>query len=273
MKKIITFTSDFGLRDSYVAQVKGVLHSMLESVEIVDLSHDISPGNVYEAARFLEQAIWNFLADSIHLCVVDPGVGGKRRRLVLEANVVDAKSNAEKKMTFVGPDNGLFSFVAPVAQRISAWEISADFFDKQKRIGTTFEGRDIFGVAAARLALGIHKKTIAQEIEPSSLIELLRPVPHKTDKGFVGQIEYLDRFGNAISNLKSGEHFQKGDKVSFHEKELLWVNAYEEIKPETIGVLVNSEGRLELASFNTKAPNTKPGDRIDVESPPPKEAA
>jgi S-adenosylmethionine hydrolase len=181
---LITFLSDFGTSDSYVGEVKGVIVSLAPGTPVIDISHSISPGNIPAAAHVLERTWHRFPGGTVHLVVVDPGVGGSRAALAVECS----------GHFFVGPDNGVltpaFFNGTPVIVSLPVPEGAA----------ATFHGRDVFGPAAARLARGARLEAIGARLrhEPTRLSE---PVPWYEGKVVIGEVLYVDRFGNLVTNL------------------------------------------------------------------------
>ncbi len=180
----ITLLTDFGISDSYVAEMKGALLSGAPAATLVDVSHAISPGDV-RAAAYLLGRIWHrFPPGTIHLAVVDPGVGTERAALALAAH----------GRFFVGPDNGLFTHVLRDA------EVQVVVLPTPDGASSTFHGRDVFAPAAAALAAGA---ALAQLGEPFTGIpqRLVYDEPHYEGKSVVGQVVYVDRFGTLVTNL------------------------------------------------------------------------
>ena len=251
MIPIITLSSDFGFRDSYVAQMKGVILSLCPSVTLVDLSHDIAPGALKEAAYFMSGAAAKFPAETIHLAVVDPGVGTKRKHLIVEAQMPLGKQ------LFVGPDNGIFSLAVPLAQRRAICEIdlSAKYFPSASL--STFDGRDVFAPAAAFLASGSALSALGKVYPGTHKInEIVLPQAELGAEGeWIGEIIQIDRFGNAISNISSslleaGEYFAElpglREKISF-------TRAYADIPQDKVRLLANSFGLIEVAANSRSA--------------------
>jgi S-adenosyl-L-methionine hydrolase (adenosine-forming) len=178
---IITLLTDFGSADSYVAEVKGVLLSRAPTATLVDVAHDVPPGNV-RAAQYLLARVWpRFPAGTVHLVVVDPGVGTSRRALAAQAG----------GHGFVGPDNGLFTPL-PDDVRFVALPILRD-------ASPTFHGRDVFAPAAARLAAGARLDDLGTAV--SDVIRAPLAVPRVSDSAVIGEVVYADRFGTLISNI------------------------------------------------------------------------
>ena len=195
-RRIVTLTTDFGWRDPYVGAMKGVLHSRCENLVIEDLTHDIGPQRIIEASLFLSGAAPWFPEDTIHVVVVDPGVGGERHPMAARVG----------GQYFVGPDNG---FLTHLLQRTPLEQAVA--LDNPKVhnpvVSDTFHGRDIFTPAAAHLANGLPLEELGTEIDVLEALPLhpLRPLE---GGGVQGEVVHIDRFGNCITNIGS-EHCDK----------------------------------------------------------------
>jgi S-adenosylmethionine hydrolase len=188
LRRFITLTTDFGQKDSYVGQMKGVIFGINPECEIVDITHEIEPQDLMMGAFCLLTAYKFFPKGTIHVAVVDPGVGGKRRPIVVET----------PDYFFVGPDNGIFTFIYRRERSIVVREIkNRSFFNEP--VSTTFHGRDIFGPVAAHLSLGVKAENIGPEIENLTLLSI--PEPSLKGEFMIGEVIYFDRFGNAITNL------------------------------------------------------------------------
>jgi S-adenosyl-L-methionine hydrolase (adenosine-forming) len=178
---IITLLTDFGLSDSYVAEVKGVLLSRAPSAVLVDITHQVPPGDVRAGQYLLARAWHRFPPGTVHLAVVDPGVGTARRALAAEA----------EGHRFVAPDNGLLSFL-PAGARFVSLPIP-------ERAAPTFHGRDVFAPAAAALANGTPLERLGSPITDAHHAPL--PTPHHDGVAVVGEVLYVDRFGTLVSNI------------------------------------------------------------------------
>lgn len=185
---IITLTTDFGEKDPYVAIMKGVILAVNPSVRIVDITHQVPAGSIQEGAMIMKDAYKWFPRKTVHLGVIDPGVGGKRRPiLVLTENYF-----------FVGPDNGLLWPAIKMENGIKIIHLKEEKY-WLPQISSTFHGRDIFAPVAAHLTLGVNPLSLGDKI--SNMTALDYPVPSKTDNELVGQIMRIDRFGNLITNI------------------------------------------------------------------------
>jgi S-adenosylmethionine hydrolase len=180
----VTLLTDFGTADSYVAEMKGVLLSGAPAAVLVDVSHAVSPGDIRSAAYILGRAWHHFPRGTVHLVVVDPGVGTTRAALALSAH----------HHSFVGPDNGVFT---PVLRDT---EVTAVVLPIPESASPTFHGRDVFAPAAAALASGGGLQSLGEPLVgiPERLAYTL---PRQEGKTVIGEIVYIDRFGSLITNL------------------------------------------------------------------------
>jgi S-adenosylmethionine hydrolase len=188
---IITLTTDFGNADGYVGVMKGVILGIARDVQFADLSHEIAPQDVREAIYVLDRAAPYFPEGTIHLAVVDPGVGGERRALIASTG----------RACYVGPDNGLFTrpLGEPSAQ---AWELDRPEFWLSGP-SRTFHGRDIFAPVAAHLANGLSPEALGRPI--ADPVRLSLPGPTVAQDGSIrGHVVHVDRFGNLITDIPAG---------------------------------------------------------------------
>ena len=238
---VITLTTDFGERDYYVGAVKGVLSSICPGFAIVDITHAVAPGDVLAGAFVLRNAAAEFPCGSIHLAVVDPGVGTKRRALAVSG----------RGSLWVGPDNGLLSFPledpGAVAREITAPALSG------RRLSATFHGRDLFAPCAARLAAGYPFALVGPRATGAEILAEAGPA---VDSGRVaGQVIHVDRFGNAVTNI-AGEDLDalaatagpgRGLLVLAGSRRLPVAATYGDVEPGAPVAVVGSCGLLELA--------------------------
>jgi S-adenosyl-L-methionine hydrolase (adenosine-forming) len=183
---LITLLTDFGTCDYYVAAMKGVILSRSSEVQIVDVTHDIEPQNVLSAAYVLLGTYDQFPPGTVHLAVVDPGVGSIRRGIILRTD----------RYYFVGPDNGLFSLAVPESAKAFAIQPSSYLATE---ISNTFHGRDIFAPVAAALAAGVKVEELAS---PIGQIARLPSLVEETGAAMHSRIIHLDRFGNGITGIE-----------------------------------------------------------------------
>jgi len=196
MAAIVTLTTDFGWHDGYVGAVKGAILSVDPSISIVDVTHDIAAGGIRQAAFVLAQAAPFFPAGTVHCSVVDPGVGTRRRALVIRSG----------GQFFVGPDNGLFSLVTSRSDEM--WDVTR--FRVPENGSQTFHGRDFFAPIAARLAVGMAPKEVGPSIDDPVWLDW--PQPEAIGGGsLAGEVVFVDRFGNLVTNLPNEALVSAGD--------------------------------------------------------------
>ncbi len=185
---IITLYTDFGQSDPYVAIMKGVILSINPGAKIVDVTHQIPAGSIQEGGLIIKESYTYFPPGTVHVGVIDPDVGGKRRPIAMFAD----------NYLFVGPDNGLFSAI------IESQGFAAVIHLKEKKywmpdISPTFHGRDIFAPVAAHLSLGVNPSLMGEKIDNPTT--LAYPSPRKNNSDIVGEIIRVDHFGNLITNI------------------------------------------------------------------------
>ncbi|HCU57998.1 MAG TPA: hypothetical protein DF984_07250 [Anaerolineaceae bacterium] len=256
----LTLTTDFGTKDGFVGTMKGVIWKICPQVQIADISHEISPQNVTEGAIALWRAYPFFPDGTVHVFVVDPGVGTQRR-------VFAAKLGTQY---YVGPDNGLLT---PIIEDAEAKGQAVEFVHMTNPkywlpdVSHTFHGRDIFSPAGAWLANGVD----LHELGPVITDPMRRPLPkpQKTDTGWLAQIMVVDAFGNCTTNLPAAEvagitdiHFKAGGQVVDG-----LVTSYGHCNPGDLVALVDSESFVEIAEVNGSAARRlglRVGDPVEV---------
>jgi S-adenosylmethionine hydrolase len=189
-RPIITLLTDFGWGDGYIGAMKGVILQINPACRIIDLAHEIPPHDVMAAALVLEQTYSYFPQGTIHVAVVDPGVGGARRPLILEI----------EGYRFVGPDNGCFTFVMKRQKEIGAYELTEKQF-YLTRVSHTFHGRDIFSPVAAHLSAGVPPAAMGPPIKTTGLTSLYIPDPIAEGETLRGEVVGVDSFGNLVTNI------------------------------------------------------------------------
>jgi S-adenosyl-L-methionine hydrolase (adenosine-forming) len=238
---LITLLTDFGDRDWFVASMKGAILSIHPEARIVDLSHQIAPHRIDEARYFLNSCYREFPDGTIHVVVVDPGVGSARRAITVKS----------ARYFFLAPDNGVLSYIFDDEQPVEVREINQRKFRRESS-GRTFDGRDLFAPAAARLT----KQEPFESYGPVIVDYQIFPIaqPHWEQATLVGEIGYVDRFGNLISNLTQ-QHLEevrlvaKGRQLSILiGKRIIegLVESYSEGMTEKPSALINSDGKLEV---------------------------
>jgi len=239
-RPIITLLTDFGERDCFVASMKGVILSINSSAAIVDLSHQIASHQIQEAGYFLRSCYRYFPERTIHVAVVDPGVGTERRALLISA----------AGSFFVGPDNGLFTEVLEQEVGAKVWQINSPQY-RLETVGSTFDGRDLFAPAAAWLSKGVPPTFFGPVVQDPIRRSVAIPVWH--EELLVGKIISVDRFGNLISNITARQvrefRAAMGQTVEIHIgtqviNEL--VESYSQGNRQAPSALINSSGSLEI---------------------------
>ncbi|HOL20755.1 MAG TPA: SAM-dependent chlorinase/fluorinase [Candidatus Hydrogenedens sp.] len=195
MEKIkhITLLTDFGNKDPYVAEIKGVLFSALPNISIIDLSHEISPQNIIEGALFLERMWEYWQIPSVHIAIIDPGVGTERRILLIHEN----------QKFLICPDNGVATFV--IKNKHAEARHVTYFETANQLISNTFHGRDIMAPLAIQLARGGNCEDFGHIVDDFQLIHI--PCVDIKDNYIYGEVIHIDHFGNAVTNIKR-EHLQ-----------------------------------------------------------------
>jgi S-adenosyl-L-methionine hydrolase (adenosine-forming) len=261
---IITLLTDFGLKDGYVGVMKGVIWSISPAAQIADLSHAISPQNVLQGALVLERTAGYFPAGTIHIAVVDPGVGTARRPIAVRLG----------EHTFVGPDNGLFSLVIAKAQAAHL-PVSMVHLDRPEfwlaQVSRVFHGRDIFAPTGAHLANGVPLGSLGTPITDPVRLALPRPQP--TADGWVGNVIDIDAFGNLQTNLLA-EHLQGLEQVTVQVNHAVIKGLSQTFGDRPAGelaALIDSSGYLSIAVVNGSAANDLPaavGNTVKVHGRP-----
>jgi S-adenosyl-L-methionine hydrolase (adenosine-forming) len=186
---IITLTTDFGLNDHFVGVMKGVILEIVPNVHFVDINHSIQAFDVLDGALTISQSYSYFPSGTIHMVIVDPGVGTARRPIVLTSD----------RHFFVAPDNGVLSLVYDREERISVRHVTAEHYFLQTN-SNTFHARDIFSPIAAYLAKGVDPERFGEEI--TDYVRFAAPRPKPTDERTLrGVVLKVDRFGNLITNI------------------------------------------------------------------------
>jgi S-adenosylmethionine hydrolase len=257
---VISLTTDFGIRNGFVSVMKGVIYKIAPDVKIVDISHTIAAQNIREGAFALWRAYAFFPKDSVHVYVVDPGVGTARRALA--ARLGD--------QYFVGPDNGLLTPILEDAER-DRLEIEFVHLDNPKyflpKVSRTFHGRDIFAPVAAHLASGVSLNELGAPFDDPVRIKMTRP--EKTSDGFSAHVTVIDIFGNITTDLPSSA-LQNQTDVLFRLRGAEvngLVESYGHRSAGDLVALVDSEDFVEIAVVNGNAAQklgAQVGDMVDV---------
>lgn len=260
----ITLTTDFGNRDPWVAAMKGVLHSIAPRSPLIDLSHGIGAQNVLEGALFLAASVPYFPAGTIHLVVIDPGVGTSRNAIVAECG----------SQYVVCPDNGLLSVLEETCSVSRVHAITnADY--RLPKCSATFHGRDVFAPAAAHVALGRELETFGPPVDEIQRIG----IPEATiddENQLHGEVIHVDRFGNCITNINEDMLGGNTDyRVQIAAQTLSPIHrTYADVPPGTPLALFGSTGHLEIAASMSNAAqhlHLQPGAPVTLYRPDPKE--
>jgi S-adenosyl-L-methionine hydrolase (adenosine-forming) len=239
-RPVITLLTDFGTTDHYVAAMKGVILGICPDAQLVDITHQISPYQILEAAFTLSQAWPYFPPGSIHLIVVDPGVGSSRRPLLAEAG----------GHLFVAPDNGVLTLVRNLKVR----ELTAKRFFRDP-VSRTFHGRDIFAPVAAHLATGVPLGEFGSEIHDPVILPAGEPV--ETSPGvWTGTIVHVDHFGNIVTNFpaKLSSELVNGFEVRLGEYGVSqYFQDYSTSRVGEVFLITGSSGYLEISSRQANA--------------------
>jgi len=237
-RPVITLTTDFGQADGYVAAMKGVILDLCPEAVLVDISHEIQPQAIRQAAYVLSTAAPYFPAGAVHLVVVDPGVGSARRAIAVQT----------ARAFYVAPDNGLLDLALtqdPAQQvvHLTAWEF------QRPQVSATFHGRDIFAPAAAHLARGVAIQDMGQQIDPATLARRpARPPARRPDGAWRGEILHVDHFGNLITDI---QHLPEPSAQVFIQvggtRIVGLSRTFADVEPGELVAYVGSSGHLEIA--------------------------
>jgi S-adenosylmethionine hydrolase len=231
--RAITLLTDYGLRDSYVAEVKAVLLSLAPGTIVVDVTHDVPAGDVRAGQYLLARAWHRFPAGTVHVAIVDPGVGTARRAL----------AGAFQSHCFVGPDNGLLSSLPDDARWVD--------LPVPAGAAATFHGRDVFAPAAARLAGGAALEDLGHPV--SDVVRSPLPAPRWDGAAWVGEVVYVDRFGTLVSNLP-GDAVEPGVRLFVGDRDVGALRGtFGDVGRGSLVAFVGSGGTIEVAVRNGSA--------------------
>jgi S-adenosylmethionine hydrolase len=249
INRAIALLTDFGLKDIYVGVMKGVIAQINPQLSVIDITHDIPPQDIIAARFCLMNAYPYFPLETVFIAIVDPGVGTKRRPIAIEFS----------QGFLVGPDNGLFSGVLSQEKPLRVVKLTKSKYWRTAHPSSTFHGRDIFATVGAHLASGVTLEQLGDAIEPESLITLPIPTYEKTEKGFKGCIQYIDHFGNLITNIpgyllpqnQGTIIINSSEKVKDNQTKLSMAvpigQTYNDTKNGELIILKGSHGWLEIA--------------------------
>jgi S-adenosylmethionine hydrolase len=287
----ISFLSDYGLADEFVGVVKGVIRTLAPHAVVIDICHEVPPHDVRAGALTLARSV-QYLPPGVVLAVVDPAVGTDRRAVAVEVKV-EAGTQDEgqdgqgdgpgpgsgqvgQKAVFVGPDNGLLaSAVALTGGAHRAVALTNEAYHLPAP-GPTFAGRDVFAPAAAHLCCGVDLAELGPEIDPLTLLPGLLPLPRQEDGALVGEVLWVDRFGNVQLNMgpEDLDLADLGEKVTLRYRDQIRTAerapTYAAIRPGQVGLVVDSYGLVSLALDRMPAAaelKLAPGDAVTIEEP------
>jgi len=261
-QRLITFTTDFGLNDHYVGTMKGVILSINPGALLVDICNSVQSFDILDGAITISQAYRHFPSETIHLVIVDPGVGTARRPIVVTT----------EKHVFIAPDNGVLSFVYDQEQRISVRHITADHYFLNP-VSNTFHGRDIFAPVVGWLSKGVEIDKFGDTI--TDFAKFTPPKPKAVSEQLLkGVVLKIDKFGNIITNLTPEDVPQLFSenpppfKIIVNQQEITRLNlSYSMGKPQEIFAMVGSSGFLEICTNRgsaAKALNVVRGAEVGV---------
>lgn len=255
-RPIITLLTDFGTTDHYVAAMKGVILTIAPQANLIDITHQLAPQIVMSGAFILHNTLPWFPPGTIHVVVVDPGVGSERRVI----------AGSWREQIIVAPDNGLVSFVQHQHPAKEIHEVTnSNFFLPE--VSRTFHGRDIIAPTAAYLAIGRPLSSVGPAIEQPSMIDL--PQPRQKDDSLIGEIIHVDSFGNLITNITSAhtDGF-KPSSIRLGEHTIPCISkTYDGVPQGAILALIGSSGHLEIAVNRGNAHvrlNAEIGDPVEL---------
>jgi S-adenosylmethionine hydrolase len=240
--RIVSLLTDFGLADTFVAEMKAVVLSICPEASIVDITHQVDKFDVRMGSFLLASAAPRFPAGTVHVAVVDPGVGSERRAILVEG----------RRSLFVGPDNGLLIPAAQSEGILRVYELTNRAL-MPSVVSSTFHGRDIFAPVAGHMARGIAPKDCGPEI--SDYVKLPLPEPKIGKERAVAEVIYVDGFGNIVTNLRL-KHIKEldvdlGERITMmigrRRISARYVRTYSDLHGTEFGVLVGSHGFVEVA--------------------------
>ncbi|TAN41578.1 MAG: hypothetical protein EPN25_04700 [Nitrospirae bacterium] len=262
-RAVITLTTDFGYDDPFAGVMKGVMLGINPDVEIVDITHGIKPHDIREAAYTIGMNYRFFPPNTIHIVVVDPGVGSGRRPVIVSA----------ERHYFIGPDNGVFSYIYGMQpESLSVCHITAEHYFLSAD-SPTFQARDVFAPIAAWFSRGISLSKFGDPV--NDYISIALAIPDLSDAGMIrGEVIHIDRFGNAITNITASELGQLSSssadsslRIMLRDLSVPLRKYYEQADKGSLAALMNSSGFLEFFMYEGNAALTHAiatGDSVTV---------
>lgn len=256
VQRLITFTTDFGLTEHYVGAMKGVVYSINAAAQLVDITNAVQSFDILDGAIAIAQAYSYFPNDTIHVVVVDPGVGGQRRPILVNAG----------QYQFVAPDNGVLSLVYEREERVSVRHITAEHYFRQP-VSNTFHGRDIFAPVAAYLSKGVEAAKFGEEITDYTRFAAPR-LKSTGPNSWKGVILKTDKFGNLITNITPKDvpqifdGYSQGFKIVAGKAEVTKLySSYSAGAPGELFAVLGSSGFLEISTNKSSASRLAGADR------------
>ncbi len=235
--KIVTLMTDFGDRDVYVGVMKGAIASINTQLQVIDLTHQLPVQNIAAGRFSLLSAYPYFPPETVHIAVVDPGVGSNRRGVAIKFS----------QGYIVCPDNGLCSGIMELESAIAAVELTNSKYWRSPNPSQTFHGRDIFAPVGAHLASGVPFTRLGQEINPDSLVELPLPKLEISEGYLSGCIQYIDHFGNLITNIPSDLVVEQSWQAIANGMTINSGSTYSDVGINESIAIVGSDGWVEIA--------------------------
>jgi S-adenosylmethionine hydrolase len=251
---IVTLLTDFGTKDNFVGSMKGVVLGICPNAQLVDLTHEVPPQDITTGAFLLKTSMAYFPKGTVHLAVVDPGVGSARKAIAVKS----------RGQYFVGPDNGLFA----AALRDWGFEAAVELTEKKYHLpkrSQTFHGRDLFSPVAAHLAKGVLFSKLGKSLD--QLVPGTLPLPRPIKEGFEGEVLWIDHFGNLVTNF-GNRTLSVSFRLKIGKKIIAKVGQhYAQVKKGELVVLGGSSGYLEVSVNQGRADallKAKIGDKVSV---------
>ncbi|HEX8473900.1 MAG TPA: SAM-dependent chlorinase/fluorinase [Pyrinomonadaceae bacterium] len=245
---LATLLTDFGTADYFVGAMKGALLRVCSRAQIIDITHEIPPHDIEAGAFALLAAYETFPSGTVHVAVVDPGVGSARRPILV----------ATREHLFVGPDNGLFGYVYSREREFGVYHLTNEKYFRHN-VDATFHGRDLFAPVAGALLNGVEPRELGERIE--NFVQLARPTPQRAADGTLhASIIHIDRFGNCITNISrsdlTNDNIARGARIVVGEHEVRSFRRFFADETDAPGepfALWGSAGLLEIAVFRDSA--------------------
>lgn len=244
MSKVIALLTDFGEKDGFAGIMKGVMLNILSDAKIVDITHQIEPVNIHNAAWVLGNSYSYFPKDTVFVCVVDPGVGSSRNILLVKT----------KDHYFLAPDNGLLTYIIDKEKIEDAVIIdNKDYW--LSTVSSTFHGRDIFAPVAAYLAGGnVELSTLGKTIDHNRIYKTFINNPKRFGNEISGIIAYIDHFGNLVTNVSTNLLFTNNIEIHYNSNIIKGLyKSYQEVEKGKLLAIVGSNGFVEIAANNDSA--------------------